>query len=184
MACGERGLGVGALVAMARALASTNAVLLKVAQREATPAKFLPYARHINDDMVALDSGDIMLTLELQGRAFETADVRDLNDWHTKLNGMFRNLHDVRLSIWTHLIRMRVEQYPGGKFKSGFAADLDRAYFGRMNRERMFINRFFVTLIIRPAGTSGDKFIQMFKRRCSTRRSSNFSTTRAETLRS
>ena len=156
---------------MVRALASnllgSGAVPLKVAQREVSPAKFLPYARHINDDMVVLDSGDIMLTFELQGRAFETADVRDLNDWHTKLNGMFRNLHDERLSIWTHLVRMRVEQYPGGKFKSGFAANLDRAYFGRMNRERMFINRFFVTLVIRPAATSGDKFIQMFKRKVS-----------------
>ena len=157
---------------MARALTSSplgsgQAVPLKVAQREATPAKFLPYARHINDDMVVLDSGDIMLTFELQGRAFETADIRDLNDWHTKLNGMFRNLHDERLSIWTHLIRMRVEQYPGGEFKSGFAADLDRAYFGRMNRERMFINRFFVTLVIRPAATSGDKLIQLFKRKLS-----------------
>ncbi|GHH19880.1 transporter [Sphingomonas glacialis] len=156
---------------MAKALASSllgaGAVPLKVAQREVTPAKFLPYARHINEDMVVLDSGDIMLTFELQGRAFETADVRDLNDWHTKLNGMFRNLHDERLSIWTHLIRMRVEQYPGGKFKSGFAADLDRAYFERMNRERMFINRFFVTLVMRPAATSGDKFIQLFKRKVS-----------------
>jgi type IV secretion system protein VirB4 len=53
-----------------------------------------------------------MLTFELQGRAFETADVRDLNDWHAKLNGMLRNLHDDRLSIWTHLVRARVEQYP------------------------------------------------------------------------
>lgn len=157
---------------MARALASTDAVPLKVAQREATPGKFLPYARHISDDMVALDSGDIMLTFELQGRAFETADVRDLNDWHTKLNGMFRNLHDERLSIWTHLIRMRVEQYPGGKFKSGFAADLDRTYFSRMNRERMFINRFFVTLVIRPAATSGDKLIQLLKRKVSAGRPS------------
>src|SRR3546814_16809050 len=60
----------------------------------------------------------IMLTFELQGRAFETADVRDLNDWHTKLNGMLRNLHDERLSIWTHLIRLRMDQYPGGAFKS------------------------------------------------------------------
>src|SRR3546814_9610685 len=91
----------------------------------------------------------IMLTFELQGRAFETADVRDLNDWHTKLNGMLRNLHDERLSIWTHLIRLRMDQYPGGAFKSCFAADLDRAYFGRINRERMFINRFFATLVIR-----------------------------------
>lgn len=152
---------------MSRLLASGNAVPLKVAQREASPEKFLPYARHVNEEMVALDSGDIMLTFELQGRAFETADVRDLNDWHTKLNGMLRNLHDERLSIWTHLVRLRVDQYPGGAFKSGFAADLDRAYFGRINRERMFINRFFATLVIRPAATGGDKIIQLFKRKVS-----------------
>ena len=150
---------------MGRLLASNTSVPLKIAQREATPEKFLPYARHINEEMVALDSGDIMLTFELQGRAFETSDVRDLNDWHTKLNGLLRNLHDERLSVWTHLIRMRVDQYPGGAFKSGFAADLDRAYFGRINRERMFINRFFVSLVIRPAATGSDKIIQLFKRK-------------------
>jgi type IV secretion system protein VirB4 len=152
---------------MGRLLASNISVPLKIAQREATPEKFLPYARHINEEMVALDSGDIMLTFELQGRAFETSDVRDLNDWHTKLNGLLRNLHDERLSVWTHLIRMRVDQYPGGAFKSGFAADLDRAYFGRINRERMFINRFFVSLVIRPAATGSDKIIQLFKRKVS-----------------
>lgn len=153
---------------MGRLLASNTSVALKIAQREATPEKFLPYARHINEEMVALDSGDIMLTFELQGRAFETSDVRDLNDWHTKLNGLLRNLHDERLSVWTHLIRMRVDQYPGGAFKSGFAADLDRAYFSRINRERMFINRFFVSLVIRPAATGSDKIIQIFKRKVST----------------
>lgn len=152
---------------MGRLLATNNAVPLKIAQREATPEKFLPYARHINEEMVALDSGDIMLTFELTGRAFETSDVRDLNDWHTKLNGLLRNLHDERLSVWTHLIRMRVDQYPGGAFQSGFAADLDRAYFGRINRERMFINRFFVSLVIRPSATGGDKIIQLFKRKVS-----------------
>ncbi len=150
---------------MSRLLASSSTVPLKVAQREATPEKFLPYARHVNAEMIALDSGDIMLTFELNGRAFETADVRDLNDWHTKLNGLLRNLHDERLSIWTHLIRIRVDQYPGGTFNSAFAADLDRFYFGRINRERMFINRFFVTLVIRPAATGGDKIIQLFKRK-------------------
>ena len=152
---------------MGRSLTSNNAVPLKIAQREATTEKFLPYARHINDQMVALDSGDIMLTFELTGRAFETSDVRDLNDWHTKINGLLRNLHDERLSIWTHLIRMRVDQYPGGAFKSGFAADLDLSYFGRINRERMFINRFFVSLVIRPSATGSDKIIQLFKRKVS-----------------
>ena len=50
---------------MSRLLSSSNAVPLRVAQREATPEKFLPYARHVNDEMVVLDSGDIMLTLSL-----------------------------------------------------------------------------------------------------------------------
>src|SRR3546814_12964563 len=80
----------GASAVMSRLLAP-DAVPLKIARREATPEKFLPYARHVNAEIVALDSGDIMLTFELQGSAFETADVRDLNDWHTKLNGMLSN---------------------------------------------------------------------------------------------
>ena len=50
-------------------LAAVGPVPFKVAQREATPEKFLPYARHVNEEMVVLDSGDIMLTFELQGRA-------------------------------------------------------------------------------------------------------------------
>ncbi len=138
---------------------------MKVALKEVLPTKFLPYARHVNDEVVALDSGAIMLTFELQGRAFETADVRDLNDWHAKLNVMLRNLHDDRLSIWTHLIRARVEQYPGGNFRSRFARDLDTAYFARINRERMFINRFFVTLVLRPSIHGADKLVQLFKNR-------------------
>jgi type IV secretion system protein VirB4 len=103
---------------MARANRLSEQVPMKVALKEVMPTKFLPYARHVTDEVVVLDSGAIMLTFELQGRAFETADVRDLNDWHAKLNGMLRNLHDDRLSIWTHLVRARVEQYPGGNFRS------------------------------------------------------------------
>lgn len=54
---------------------------MKVALKEVLPTKFLPYSRHVNEEVIALDSGDMMLTFELQGRAFETSDVRDLNDW-------------------------------------------------------------------------------------------------------
>src|SRR3546814_2926911 len=52
------------------------------AKREEMPEKFLPYSRHVNEHVVALDNGDLMLMLELDGRPFETSDVRDLNDWH------------------------------------------------------------------------------------------------------
>lgn len=140
-------------------------VPMKVALAEDMPGKFLPYARHINDEVVMLDSGDIMVTLELEGRAFETSDPRDLNDWHSKLNGIWRNLHDERLSVWTHLVRMRVDDYPGGEFRSSFARELDARYAARMNDSRMFINRFFVSLLMKPSMGGTDKLAQLLRKR-------------------
>src|SRR3546814_19360371 len=87
-----------------------NPVPLEVARREATPEKFLPYSRHVNEAMVALDSGDIMLTFEMQGRAFETADVRDLNAWPTKLNAMLRSSKARR--VWKECVRTCRSRWP------------------------------------------------------------------------
>src|SRR3546814_10422605 len=38
------------------------------AKREEMPEKFLPYSRHVNEHVVALDNGDLMLMLELEDR--------------------------------------------------------------------------------------------------------------------
>lgn len=135
------------------------------AKREEMPEKFLPYSRHVNEHVVALDSGDLMLMLELDGRPFETSDVRDLNDWHTRLNGVWRNIHDERLSIWTHMLRMRVRDYPGGTFRSHFAAQLDQKYYERMTAERMFRNRFFMTVVIRPTANATDKLMDFLRKK-------------------
>ena len=50
-----------------------------------------------------------MMSFQLDGASFETADVRDLNDWHAKLNSAWRNLANDRLAIWHHLVRRRHE---------------------------------------------------------------------------
>ncbi len=60
----------------------------------------LPYARHVTDHMLALDTQALMLSFQLDGASFETADVRDLNDLHSKLNGAWRNLADDRLAVF------------------------------------------------------------------------------------
>src|SRR3546814_12122216 len=76
----------GASAVMSRLLAP-DAVPLKIARREATPETFLPYARHVNAEIVAHDSGDIMLPFELQGSAFETAAGRHPTARPPNLNG-------------------------------------------------------------------------------------------------
>ena len=91
-------------------------------RRETEFRSQLPYARHVNDQVVALDSGALMMVFQVSGASFETADARDLNDWHVKLNQAWRNLADDRLAIWHHIVRREVPPSPPGGHASAFAA--------------------------------------------------------------
>ncbi|MGH6966685.1 MAG: VirB4 family type IV secretion/conjugal transfer ATPase [Phenylobacterium sp.] len=118
--------------------------------RELDPARVLPYARHVNDRVVALDSGALMMAFRLDGASFETADIRDLNDRHAKLNSAWRNLASDRLAVWHHLVRREVHDCPTGDFRSAFGEDLDRRYRARLRQQRLFVNELFVTLVLHP----------------------------------
>lgn len=123
--------------------------------RDLDPRAVLPYARHVTDRIVGLDTQALMLVFQLDGASFETADVRDLNDWHAKLNGAWRNLADDRLAVWHHLVRREHVLgvpgcYPEGRFRSAFAADLDARYRDRLGATRMFVNELYLTLVLHP----------------------------------
>ena len=118
--------------------------------RELQASRTLPYARHVNDRVVALDTGALMLAFRLDGASFETADVRDLNDRHAKLNGAWRNIASDRLAVWHHLVRREADPPGDGRFRSDFARQLDGAYRARLGRQRLFVNELYVTLVTHP----------------------------------
>ena len=93
--------------------------------RQLDPRAALPYARHVTDQIVGIDTQALMLSFQLDGASFETTDIRDLNDWHAKLNSAWRNLANDRLTVWHHLVRREHHGYPQGKFRSACAAGLD-----------------------------------------------------------
>jgi type IV secretion system protein VirB4 len=150
-----------------------------VADARPTPARLrkegealtgLPYSRHAADDVVVLDSGALMMAFQIQGAAYETADSRDQNDWHTKLNQAWRNLADERLAIWHHVVRHEVEPEAATGFRSSFAEGLSKAYESRLGRRRLFVNALFVTLVIHPGRDPGDRAAEMLRRLRSARR--------------
>ncbi|WP_420469950.1 VirB4 family type IV secretion/conjugal transfer ATPase [Brevundimonas sp. FT23042] len=126
-------------------------------RREPLARPNLPFARHVSDAVVALDNGALMMSFQLDGAAFETADTRDLNDWHIKLNQAWRNLADNRLAIWHHLVRHTVEPPASEGFRSGFAAELGRAYDARIVSQHLWTNTLFVTLVLHPGRDAQDR---------------------------
>jgi len=124
---------------------------LHALKRETHTRDHLPYTRHITDTIISLRNGRMMVTLELEGISFETSDQTALNDLHTKLNLLWRNVNDERLALWSHIIRIRDNVYPDGHFQSDFARKLDDKYKSRMTGEKLYRNRLFLSLVFVPA---------------------------------
>jgi len=139
-------------------------------RREGDARANLPFARHVTDHIVALDSGALMLCVQIAGASFETADARDLNNWHVKLNQVWRNLSDDRLAVWHHIVRREVEPEPAEGYRSEFARDLATAYEARIAARRMFVNELFVTLVLHPGRDPGDRASAVMSRLRAARR--------------
>ncbi|MCB5205162.1 VirB4 family type IV secretion/conjugal transfer ATPase [Neorhizobium sp. T786] len=136
----------------------------KLANREREAGPYLPYTRHVNNTVVALRSGLLMTTIELKGVPFETSDRAELNIFHNHLNMLWRSIGKEQLALWSHMVRRRDRDYPIGKFKSKFAADLDRKYQERMVGEALYRNRWFLTLVWSPAIDRADKVLNFLSR--------------------
>ncbi|MGA0608349.1 VirB4 family type IV secretion/conjugal transfer ATPase [Phenylobacterium sp. VNQ135] len=111
----------------------------------------------MTDRIIALDTQALMISFQLDGASFETADIRDLNDWHAKLNGAWRNIASDQLAVWHHLVRREHHGYPEGAFRSDFAGALDGRYRDRLGGGRMFVNELYLTLVLHPGREAAER---------------------------
>lgn len=75
----------------------------RLKSRELEPETFIPYVRHVDETVIALDSRALLAMIAVEGVSFETIDPIDLNSLQGDLNTLYRNIADERLAIWTHL---------------------------------------------------------------------------------
>ena len=137
----------------------------KIAVREADDIKFIPYTRHVDDTIVALEDGSLMRMYRVDGRPFETSDIADLNTWHNKLNITWRSIGDDRVALWTHLVRTATDPVLSGEFHSSFARQLQDRYSETLKEKVLYHNEFYVTLVVRPSNMAGDQVSRFFGKR-------------------
>ncbi|MBS1994663.1 MAG: VirB4 family type IV secretion/conjugal transfer ATPase [Cyanobacteria bacterium SZAS LIN-2] len=131
------------------------ALLRKREASEPPVAGHIPYAAHVDRHVIRLRNGGYLQTLRLQGGSFESADDSTINDWHDRLNHLWRNLASSPVSVWTHIVRRRDSSYPDGEFPPGFAADLNAKYRERIVGQRLHVNELYLSLLYYPAEPPG-----------------------------
>ncbi|HEY0747323.1 MAG TPA: VirB4 family type IV secretion/conjugal transfer ATPase [Steroidobacteraceae bacterium] len=126
--------------------------------REMTAEDRIPYTAHVARSVVRTAYGDYIQAFRLGGASFESSDDDELNNWHERLNVLWRNIASPNVALWTHLIRHRAgisagafnDQPPSDCF---FADGLNNKYYHRLANETLMLNEVYLAIVHRP--TSG-----------------------------
>lgn len=125
----------------------------KVIRREVGAADMIPITAHVDEYVARTRTGDYVQTLRLAGCSFESADDEDINNWHERLNVLWRNIASPNFALWSHVVRRRDYAYPGGRFAPGFANELDTKYRQKIAGEILMVNELYITLVYKPQST-------------------------------
>ncbi len=123
----------------------------KAAQREFVAANHIPYSAHVSPHVVKTTFGDYLQVFRLGGASFESNEDGELNNWHERLNVLWRNMASPTLALWTHVIRRREATLLDQPAASGFGGALESRYRRRLAGETLMVNELYLALVFRPA---------------------------------
>jgi type IV secretion system protein VirB4 len=125
-------------------------------RRDLTAATCIPYTAQLAPQVIATRDGDYVQAWHLTGASFDAADPDTLNNWHERLNVLWRNIASPQVALWTHLVRRRDTRYPAGEFPRGFAQNLNARYRARLSGQTLMVNDLYLTLVYRPHATGAE----------------------------
>jgi type IV secretion system protein VirB4 len=123
-------------------------------RREITAAQRIPYAAHVAPSVISTVFGDYLQVFRLAGASFETCDDEELNNWHERLNILWRNIAGPNVALWTHVIRRRAQFDPGTEANRqsdlAFADALCEKYNRRLALDTLMFNEIYLSVVHRP----------------------------------
>nr|AAN04487.1 VirB4 [Bartonella quintana] len=137
---------------------------MSIMKRESLPEEYIPYIRHVNQHVIALNSRCLMTVMAVEGVNFDTADINHLNSLHNQLNTLLRNIADERVALYSHIIRRRETIYPESRFFSSFAATLDENTKRKWFRKSCIEMISFVSLLWNPTSGKTEQLASFFQR--------------------
>jgi type IV secretion system protein VirB4 len=117
---------------------------------ERSAAESIPYVAQVGQFVIRTVSGDYLQVFRLGGASFESADDVQINNWHERLNVLWRNLASPNVALWVHVVRRRDCGPPQHARGVGFAHALYAKYSARLCLETLMVNELYLSVIHRP----------------------------------
>jgi type IV secretion system protein VirB4 len=127
-------------------------------RRELMAADRIPYTAHVAPTVVRTAFGDYLQVFRLGGASFESSDDEELNNWHARLNVLWRNIASPHIALWSQVIRRRagvLSHRQAGHTRPqsyrAFADGLHAKYQRRLASETLMANEVYLAILHRPA---------------------------------
>jgi type IV secretion system protein VirB4 len=131
-----------------------------VALRRELPASVrIPYRTHVSRHIVRTDAGDYVQVFKLGGASFESVDDEVLNNWHERLNVLWRNITSANVALWVHVIRRRERTVAVAARDAGFAPRLAARYGERLSAHTLMVNDLYLSTVYRPVAGAAPGFL-------------------------
>ncbi|MCM2294706.1 VirB4 family type IV secretion/conjugal transfer ATPase [Allorhizobium sp. BGMRC 0089] len=108
----------------------------------------IPFRRHVNHCVVTLENGAIAGTIKLDGLHFQTIDQSRLNSLSEHFNTILKSFGSSKYSIWSTIIRKKINIENNGKFQNNFCQNLNDKYFDMLQEKNMFTNEIYLTVVV------------------------------------
>ena len=119
-------------------------------QFEADRERFIPYAGHIEPNVVVLMDGSIMAMMRLHGTPFELESPSLRNARTERINTLLRTVGDIDLSICIHLVRHQSVSHPPQSVPQGeFTRGLIKSYNG-VALQDLYSNDWLLSAVVHP----------------------------------
>lgn len=120
---------------------------------------FIPYSHHITDTIISTKNAEYLSIWKIDGRSHQSASEEDIFQWVRELNNTLRGIASANLSLWTHIVRRRVYEYPDSTFDKMFCYQLDEKYRQSFTGYNLMVNDLYLTVIFQPIA---DKVMSFF----------------------
>ena len=121
--------------------------------REISAADRIPYVAHVSPRVVRTVFGDYVQVFRLGGASFESSDDDELNNWHERLNVLWRNIAGPNVALWTHVVRRRARiDACAARVQQAraFADGLHDKYHQHLATETLMLNEVYLAIVHRP----------------------------------
>lgn len=121
----------------------------RVIDTERAIPEYVPYTRHVTESIVGTKAGDLFTVIKLAGRSHLSADHATLMQWVHDLNTVFKGAASDHLSLWHHVVRRRVTEYPKASYENAFCQKFDDKYRDLFTDKSLMLNELYLTVIHR-----------------------------------